>query len=191
MADNTIKTIGICGSAARHNTHHKIDEKVLTKLIESIYNILHQYQNNCIVVSGGAAFVDHIAVSLFLQNKISNLYLALPAAFDFNKHCYIDHNDGKISNYYHNLYSKQLQLIYNVNNYNSLYELNQVLQHGNNNGQNCTYSVCSNFKARNMIVARSNILIAASWGDKPSGGTLYTYNNHNGIKHYINLYDLK
>ena len=129
------------------------------------------------LVAGGAAFVDHVAISLFTAQYVNYLDLALPAKFIGNK--YYNSKCGQGSNRYHELFSQQCQI-------DSLQQLGTVLQQ-----PQCTYSEYNNFTNRNRVVSNSEYLIAGSWGSHPTGGTLQTYNMYyqrTKVKpYYINL----
>ena len=121
--------------------------------------------------SGGAAWADHIAVSLYLLVRAETLHLSLPAEFINGKFTEQENykSPGNIANYYHKLFSQKM-------GGNTLAGIKIALEQG------ATSKVFSNgFKARNLEIAKkgSDLLIAFTWGegDTPkSGGTSHTWN---------------
>ena len=110
-------------------------------------------------MSGGAAGADHVAVKLFLNNKVSNLKLFLPAKW--NDGMYYDNgktnsfdNSGGISNYYH----KKFQ---NATHIHSLSEIQIAKLRGAE-----LIEVERGFYARNALVAKSDFLLAMTFGNE-------------------------
>lgn len=163
----SLSIVGSAGrkdDAARLSKNHfqamcLIAEGLIKQLGENNYPVTH-------LVSGGAAWADHVAVRLFLDKKIKNLRLFLPAQWtgvnfkdngidDFTK------NPGKVANYYH----RKFQLITNIN---SLVEIQSALVEGAE-----LIPVEKGFYARNTLVAKSDCILAMTFGNKEyikSGG---------------------
>lgn len=181
--------VSIIGSAGRNGLITNINGKTYNnmKIVANNYlNMIkkkHQLtkENDLIVCSGGAALSDHIAVSLFLENKISKLHLYLPCDFDgfkfYRKNNFND-KTAYTSNLHHYTFSKQLK----INSYN---ELKLAIEKG------ATYSVSSGFFERNKLIADTDYLIAFSFNNdnritvydkgengniELTGGTKYTWN---------------
>lgn len=136
------------------------------------------------LVSGGAAWIDHLAVRLFLLGKVSKLVLHLPCPFDRMKQRFVDTqngetisgqrstgeydwriNPGRTANYYHDKFSKQLGS-------NSLAEIELAIQKG------ATIYCYNGFHARNKEIAKTDLLLAFTWStnDTPAdGGTKHTW----------------
>jgi hypothetical protein len=148
------------------------------ELFNSILNDARSKVNsNDILVSGGAAGADHIAVRLFLENHVSELELHLPCRWNDGK--YFDSgeydwrvNPGKTSNTYHRIFSLSIHS-------NSLNELNQAIING---AKIFTYN---GFHSRNNSVAECDSLLAYSFD--LSGGTLDTWKKCSSEKEFINL----
>lgn len=143
------------------------------------------------IVSGGAAWADHLA--LYISSSFSlPLTLHLPAAFDEDNCCFTASKAGATSNYYHRLFSKQCSI-------NSLRGLSQALEI-------CNFTVSKGFYERNLLVGQVDTLIAYTFGTFSSssvvyktaedsgladGGTAHTWNNSQALyRWHINLYDL-
>jgi len=82
------------------------------------------------VVSGGAAWSDHVAVNLFQRGIIKNLTLHLPAPWDSKQQQFLNNqasgwilNPGETSNYYHRQFSQTM-------GFNSLQQLEQARSMG-------------------------------------------------------------
>jgi hypothetical protein len=145
---------------------------------------------NITLVSGGASLSDHIAVDLFLNNpEFDKCILYLPCAFDSKVQRFVDNgspkwqvNPGRISNLYHERFSK-------IIGRNSLQEIELARQKGaildtSNKG----------FHERNFKVGKSDYLLAFTWGDGQNvtdGGTGHTWTNaKNAVKTHISLHTL-
>lgn len=126
-----------------------------------------------ILVSGGAAYSDHLAIDAF-KRIAPSLHLHLPAQFDLNTMRFAEASrDGQTSNYYHDLFSKKC-------GFNSLDEIGSALQ-----DFNCTSHVYNGFFARNIPVGRCDILIAFTWGEgsiPADGGTKHTWDHSSAPK---------
>lgn len=135
------------------------------------------------VVSGGAAWADHVAVKLFLRNKINFLTLELPCSFEnkFKDTGVVNWitNPGGTLNYYHRKFTQ-------IRNRDSLAEINQAIQ----KGAECI--IHSSLHERNRYVASSATMMLA-YGITPElvdGGTKYTWDRcvlSKDKKTYINI----
>lgn len=172
-------TLSIIGSAGRkedaalvnHNNYWKMYNQVIAQII--LWK-LEEYR----LVSGGAAFADHIAVSLFLNNHSPNISLALPCKWDATNKKYFDSgsndwrmNPGKIANHYHDAFREQTKI-------NSLLELDSIYQK-RKPPEVCWLDHFNGFHDRNSFVAKSDYIIAftSAKGEIPKdGGTSDTWN---------------
>ena len=156
--------------------------------------------HDLIICSGGAALSDHIAVTLYLENKISNLKLYFPCDFDHINNLFMSYNNtAKSANLYHRNFSNTVSI-------NSLSEITKAINKG---AKTLKYN---GFFKRNDEVAKSDYLIAFTfdYGDKISiwtknesnistkykpitGGTKNTWNKSNNIRIHIpiNLLNIK
>jgi predicted NAD-dependent protein-ADP-ribosyltransferase YbiA (DUF1768 family) len=124
------------------------------------------------LISGGAAFADHIAVKLFLEGKVKGLKLRLPAKIKNGKFVGGKGTAGGTAQYYHENFSKLLGV-------DTVAEIEQAIE----KGAEATYETEISNKAmfiRNEKVANeSNAMIAYTYGEgnQPAdGGTKDTWN---------------
>lgn len=124
------------------------------------------------LVSGGAAWSDHVAVRLFLNKEISKLRLYLPCKFDFEKREFDQtplneserargYSTGELANRLHQRFTRKV-------GFNSLTDICLAKNRG------AVISVHNGFYARNAKVAESDIILAMTFGDKhylKDGGT--------------------
>lgn len=177
-------TIAIIGTAGRDEAKHHLQTLDLYmrcfKCIETHVlagALAYDPKSNLKLVSGGAAWIDHIAVSLNKRHNMP-LTLHLPAPWDFVTGQYMDTRDGCTANYYHRQFSQQI-------GQDSLKSLNSALQR-----ESVSHTISTDFKARNALVAKSEIIYALTWGegDIPTpGGTRHTWDLAKGVKRHWSL----
>ena len=136
------------------------------------------------VVSGGAAWADHLAVWLFLNNHVSELTLHLPAPFSKGRFEGPSRSAGSAANYYHQLFSRvigedslaQIAACEFMDNVNSTFEPEAE-------GYAAMF-------ARNRKVAQAEEMLAYTFGEgvvPADGGTQNTWNQCRGTKTHISL----
>lgn len=124
------------------------------------------------VVSGGAAWADHLAVGLYNAGLVPNLILFLPCSFFMGECRFLDtgmgnarNNPGFVANYYHRNFSKAVGI-------NSLEEIKNAINKG------CAVKEGGGFLGRNKFVAqKADILLAFTFGNGnivKDGGTAHT-----------------
>ena len=172
-------TLAIIGTAGRDKT------KPMTR---SLWDWMVQDATERVVfenrlVSGGAAWADHLAVALYISGAVDNLTLHLPAPFDGTKFVGPDKSAASAANYYHGLFSRVLGI-------NTLNEIAMVLE----GGAIVTYEPAmygySGMFARNAKVARSAEMLAYTFGsgDVPAdGGTKDTWDKCRGKRTHVTL----
>jgi len=181
--------VAIIGTAGRKDDAAKMNKVVFTAMVnharEVIRDVWKLPHERVILVSGGAAWADHVAVALWLEERqnphghpFAGLHLFLPCAFqltdaqaqavdtgssDWRLNC------GRLVNQLHREFSKKLGR-------DSLHDLYLAQSLG------AILDMTGNgFHARNKLVAAAaNRLLAFTWGDDPTqpkdGGTLHTWN---------------
>lgn len=169
--------IGIIGTAGRGEDAYRLSARSFIKMGELVHEIVtRKLQVQCTdvdLISGGAAWADHLAVHHFLAGCGKTLTLALPCEWDAEKVQYIDNgsddwrvNPGRTANRMHRAFGSRC-------GFDSLGEVNTALAH-----PNCTRIVGKGFHDRNTYVAeRCFALIAFTFGDGPAlkdGGTADT-----------------
>ncbi|KAN0038797.1 hypothetical protein ACTA71_000987 [Dictyostelium dimigraforme] len=174
-------SLSVIGTAGRNKS------KPLTKKhFEFMCNTLDSFLEDkkldlkdLIIVSGGAAGADHVAVHTFLQNKsTTKLVLYLPCEIiKASNQCDYEYKDtgvnnwrtnpGRMSNTYHRIFQ-------NAIGRNSINEIIQAKEAG------ATLDTSSNgFHDRNSKVAKSDYIVAFTFGEgdiPEKGGTLDTWN---------------
>ena len=74
---------------------------MLANSTDYIKNVLQLDPANIILVSGGSAWADHIAVQLYLTMEFAGLELYLPSVFDVKHKRYVNTHEGRALNTYH------------------------------------------------------------------------------------------
>lgn len=170
--DTTIR-LAIIGTSGRKPQ----DLKQLTKehmewMAETVKNYIKETiqtsYDKVILVSGGSAWADHIAVQLYLTKEFAGLELYLPSRYDAKNQRYINTHEGRKLNLLH----KQCQEKTGMPVFQQL--ASAVTS------KNCKITIQRGFLPRNTLVARNNnYLIAFTFSstNTPSeGGTLDTWN---------------
>lgn len=133
--------------------------------------------------------VDHIAVALFLQDKVCDLTLHFPAKFlvDAEKPQFFDtgiknwkKNAGRTANLYHATFSEKIKE-------DSMQQIQSAILIG------AHYKEHNGFHERNTHVAKSGYLIALTWSstDCPKkGGTFDTWTKCKNTKVHVCLESL-
>ncbi|MCK9556329.1 hypothetical protein M0R36_11060 [bacterium] len=165
--------IGIIGTAGRGEDIKLLDTTIYENMCEYSFRFIKNYKKEeVILISGGAAWSDHIAVNLYLKNVCNSLILFLPCEFKNGK--YEEGSDykcpGNIANYYHKKFSDKIKI-------SSLNQISEAINKGaavnvNFNG----------FFARNLDIAnKSDILLAFTNTEgntpKKDSGTYHTWKN--------------
>lgn len=171
--------ISIIGTSGRDN-NPLLTKELFTIVYNHCENIIKNIKkNNICLVSGGAPWIDHIAVKLFNNKIVNNLILYTPAEFIGGK--FVEKNrkydGGRILNYYHSKFSEIME-------YNTLNDINDAINNG------CEIdSLSDNLFERNSEIAKSNYLIAYTFGENipESKGTLDTWNKCKTNKVHYNL----
>lgn len=155
-------------------------EMMKSKAESVIMNDWRLRRNDVVLVSGGAPWADHVAVRLFTESvcvadePYAGLQLHLPCELTEagNKTRAVDNGDwnwsvnpGRTVNAGHHTFSTAMGT-------NTLAELVVAKSLG------ATFSASKGFHARNALVAKSNYVIAFTWGESSvkDGGTLHTWN---------------
>lgn len=169
-------SIAIIGCSGRDNEF--TDPSMFDRMVDRAWSIIEEFKLPAFrLVSGGAAWSDHVAVALCLKYKCL-LDLHLPCQWtgsDFeSNHC------GRVANRLHRIFSSMTKR-------DSLAELEACRMPGN------SFRHYKGFYARNTAIAKSDYMIAFSWSkDKEpvEGGTLNTWKQAKKHKFHISLHDL-
>ena len=171
-----MNVMGIIGTAGRKNDKIHMTKQLWENMIVHAITTVED-RNPEELVSGGAAWADHLAVVLFRENLVPSLTLYLPAEFQNSKFVHPQgqyRNPGSIANYYHQNMSRQL-------GYSTLRELQSAIDAG------AKVHVIQGFKTRNTYVARaSDYLLAFTFGTHSGtyrpGQPGYTHHQPAGLK---------
>lgn len=205
--------IGICGSAGRKDDRAKITPDHYRYYYEFLKKQILAIEKDgevVTLVSGGAAWMDHCAVGLFLDDSFlpnqKKLELHFPCEWDErNKRFYETGNKddcGSTANYYHHQFS--LKMSNNASMKLTLASIDKAL--GLPGASN---TVSDGFHARDLLIGKVNRLFAATfgtsgdthtaWPEAPEyrdgrlaglkpGGTEWTWNHSNAnTKTHLNL----
>lgn len=117
------------------------------------------------LVSGGAAWADHLAVTAFLDGSFDRLVLYGPCEWDDIAIRFEDRDDGRIANHYHSSFSRKI-------GHDTLKDINEAIARG------AVYVPGKGFKERNSSVAAGvDGLLAFTFGSGSrvaEGGTADT-----------------
>jgi hypothetical protein len=167
-------TFAIVGTAGRKDDASKLSKKHFEAMCLMATGLIEQFgENNYPIthlVSGGAAWADHVAVKLFLEKKAPRLRLFLPCEWDNGsfKDTGVDDwktNPGRTANRLHKAFQTRTQI-------NSLTEIQIAKSEGAE-----LIAVAKGFYARNALVAKSDFLLAMTFGaehEVKEGGTAHT-----------------
>jgi len=162
-------TFAIVGTTGRKEDASRLSKNHFEAMCECARLLLQQFKESDYgldtLVSGGAAWADHVAVKLFLNKEIPKLKLFFPCQFlggvvgfdptPLNEHeRQKGYSTGEVANRYHAAFTRKV-------GFNSLNDLEQAVQQG------ATVVVPKGgFFGRNALVAQSDIILAMTFGDK-------------------------
>lgn len=171
-----MKTIAIIGTAGRGTPLNKNHwEWMLGTAREQIG------ENPSVIelVSGGAAWADHLAVVLYMEGACEDLTLHLPAPWNYDTQCYEGpyRSAASAANYYHSKFS-------DVIGRDTLLDIQLVLNGGAVYTEQPYQAGYGGMFARNSLVADVNGMLAFTFGegDVPAdGGTKDTWDKCQSI----------
>jgi hypothetical protein len=116
---NTLNTIAIIGTAGRYEDGKRLTATSYSHMTDIarrfVLGVAEKEGGNNMLISGGAAWADHLAVALFLAGHAPALRLYLPCEFNLEERRFKDNGDidwktnpGGTCNYYHKLFSDVL-----------------------------------------------------------------------------------
>lgn len=169
--------VGIIGTAGRKEDAPKMTAQLYTRMCEKAAKTINEFATGddpVHLVSGGAAWADHVAVTIFLDQRLvscSGLTLYLPATFDRVSARFVGadfKSPGAVANYYHRLFSAKLGR-------DTGKEISDAITRGAT-----VVDTFNGFFARNLAVGNVDYLLAFTWGSGGSpkpGGTKHTWDN--------------
>lgn len=163
-------TLGIIGTAGRGPDGEAFkNNPAYWRMMKVIAQIVVAVLQPDRLVSGGAAFSDHLAVQLFLEEDVPNLTLHLPAEWSGHgfKETSSKFDTGRTSNWYHSLFSRDVGI-------DSLGEIQRAIEKGAS-----IRTGAGGFKERNSDIAKeADVLLAFTFGngaELKDGGTKNTW----------------
>ena len=137
-----------------------------------------------VLISGGAAWADHLAVTLYNDYRVKHLVLHLPAPLVDGRFVGEYRSAGSTANYYHDRFKR-------ITGVDGLAELARAIKLGAEKTEQPAALGYSAMFARNDRVARGcDAVIAYTFGegDQPmDGGTLYTWDQVKGERTHVSL----
>lgn len=173
--------IGIIGTAGRGANEHKLDTNIFDRMVEVVSKV--KTLESATLISGGAAWADHVAVVTFLLKRCKGLVIHMPCEWNAAKSEFTDSgerdwrtNPGGTSNHYHRQFSRKLCT-------NAELSLNQI-HLAIRQGANATAG--AGFFERNTEIAKeSDAIIAFTFGNGAriaDGGTRDTFKKFKKLK---------
>jgi hypothetical protein len=177
--------VGIIGTAGRGEDGARLTESDYRALVEYFSGAV---KPNDVLISGGAAWSDHVAVQLFLDGKVGGLVLHLPAEIIAGPNGKLTFKNagfgssGNTANYYHTLFNKALK----VESDASLKQIQEAIDRGATVTYGDGTKGNEGMKERNSLVARDSrdFLIAMTFDPDTErqmprdGGTADTWRKH-------------
>ncbi len=185
-----MKTLGIIGTAGRGPDGENMNSETWSRMLH-VARLTIGSTESPVLISGGAAWSDHIAVRLFLENSNRldlNLFLPVKFSDKFDEsEITIPFNCGSTLNYYHSKFSR-------IIGQNTLTEIEKCLSM---EGVTCLSG--KGFHGRNTQIAKaSDNILAFTFGngkELKDGGTKDTWDKFMkkriGIGYHYNLNENK
>lgn len=155
-------TLAVIGTAGRNGTGARLTAAHFEAMCDATRRMCQTLDAPLALVSGGAAWADHVAVTLFLQGHVDRLVLCLPAPWVRGKFSQLA-RDGVTANKLHQEFHARAHV-------NGLRDLDEAIRRG------ATVVVKDGFLARNCEIARhATHMLAFVHGLPVSGGTGHTW----------------
>jgi hypothetical protein len=163
--------LAVIGTSGRYDLDSKkLSHKHIIWMMDNIKiyieEVLNTTCNNVILVSGGSAWADHVAICLYNENNFNGLELYLPTDFNLETKKYCNTHCGCILNDLHAKFTQKT-------NMNSLKQIANI--HKN---PNVKINILKGFFSRNTAIAKScDHLVAFTFHTKnpTKGGTADTW----------------
>ena len=184
--------LAIIGTAGRKEDAARLHIDMWKNIYIQVRQIIRERKITHLI-SGGAAWADHLAVQLFNQGEVEKLDLYLPArwnTFAYEEGTgYGTQNPGGTSNYYHRKFSERLGI-------ESLEEIQAAIVHG----ASIHFDKGGFFGRNNLVAQNSDSVLALTFGSRDyegawvdanaaglkDGGTAHTWNqcrHHEYVRH--------
>jgi len=181
-------TIAIIGSAGRRTDAARVNRKLYSAMVKAVADqILIKWKftpDGAYLQSGGAAFADHVMVSLILECGFKGTIWG-PCGWDHERQRWNDNGDrdwrtnpGGTANYYHRNFSMALGS-HATHSLESIGRLYQAACADPEAGLlRIRSGVTQGYKERNKLVAKADRMIALTFGEGKTpkdGGTSHTW----------------
>lgn len=182
----TMQRVAIIGTSGRDGAASKrLTSELFDRMVAACHErIIEQHPDvaQVCLVSGGAAWADHVAVELFLTKGYGVLELCLPCGWDGEHHEFTNlptTQCASTANSLHRAFSRVLKR-------NTLQDISRAQERG------AILTFHNGFLARNNLVARTPWVIALTFGKKQpdSSGTTYTWVRAQGQRTHLCLGEL-
>ena len=178
------RRVAIIGTAGR-DKHEQMDQALWEAMVADARGRVGPED---ILVSGGAAWADHLAVRLYLESAVKGLVLHLPAPFEEARFVGPDQSAASAANYYHERFMQ-------LTGVDGLAEIDMAINCGAVVSFEPPSSGYAAMFARNAKVAKgSDKVIAYTFGtsDQPAdGGTKNTWDQISGPREHVSLVSLR
>lgn len=185
------RVLAIIGTAGRDKAQ-QMDSHLWRAMVDDACSRVHPDDE---LVSGGAAWADHLAVTLFLDAKVSGLKLFLPAPLTLspsNQWCFESRgprSSGGAANYYHDKFALAL-------GYPTMEQIAQAILTGASVHAQPAAAGFGGMFARNKLVAQAaNAALAYTFGagaEPADGGTRNTWDQiESADKTHVDLQQLR
>ena len=171
MITQKVSIIGSANGKGIKDRENLLNKGTWQKICETVENYISTNVNGnwsrIHLVSGGAAWCDHVAVYLYFLHPDAQLTLHFPYKWDFDKKQFIDNgknhwatNPGRTANKHHQSFQKKI-------GQNTFHQLQKAIDNGAK-----IYDHYTGFHDRNSAVASCDYLIAMTFfdGPEPNGG---------------------
>lgn len=148
-----------------------------------VADVLRRVGPHTHLVSGGAAWADHLAVEMFLRGRAAGLTLHFPAPFNGEKFVGPDQSAASAANFYHDRFSQVLRM-------NTRNQIAVAIERGAQWTAEPPAPGYAAMFARNRKVSACDGMLAYTFGegDTPSdGGTKNTWDQCRGIRVHVSL----
>lgn len=141
--------LAVIGTAGRGTDKERMSKELYKEMYNELQRVVAE-QKPRVLVSGGAAWADHLAISYFLSHHEEiALELHLPAQYDGAK--FFGSKDAETANYYHKLFSDKVGA-------NTLLGIEKAREKG------AIIKCYNGFKTRNREVAKADGILAFTFG---------------------------
>lgn len=177
----SVAVIGTAGG--KKDSDEKLDAEIFQKMVDvadkAIMNEFGLDSRGVILVSGGAAWSDHVAVELYKTGRYGGLQIYFPCEWEGGKHNDTGEydwrtNPGRLANSLHDSFSQKIGRR-SQDDFSLL-----------SKDENVRFFTSKGFHTRNSKVAKAEYMIAFTF-EEIKGGTADTWGKCKGSRHHIDI----